>query len=142
MIALDTSSTIAFLSGERGSDVTAVEAALRFRQGAFPPVVVTELLSDPAVRTGIAELIRGVPRLEILDGYWERAGELRARLLRRGLKARLADTLIAQSCFDHQVALLTRDRDLRNFATHARLHLEQGASKIAPSFRQHALAIL
>jgi predicted nucleic acid-binding protein len=124
VIALDTSSTIAFLSGERGSDVTAVEAALRFRQGAFPPVVVTELLSDPAVRTSIATLIRGVPQLEILDGYWERAGELRARLLRRGLKARLADTLIAQSCLDHQVALLTRDRDFRNFATHAGLHLE------------------
>jgi predicted nucleic acid-binding protein len=124
VIALDTSSTIAFLSGERGKDVTAVEAALRFRQGAFPPVVVTELLSDPAVRTGIAELIRGVPRLEILDGYWERAGELRARLLRRGLKARLADTLIAQSCLDHQVALLTRDRNFRNFATHAGLNLE------------------
>jgi predicted nucleic acid-binding protein len=124
VIALDTSSTIAFLSGERGSDVTAVEAALRFRQGAFPPVVVTELLSDPAVRTGIAALIRGVPRLEILDGYWERAGELRARLLRRGLKARLADTLIAQSCLDHQVALLTRDRDFRTFATHAGLNLE------------------
>jgi predicted nucleic acid-binding protein len=124
VIALDTSSTIAYLSGERGSDVTAVEAALRFRHGVFPPVVVTELLSDPAIRTGIAELIRGVPRLEILDGYWERAGELRARLLRRGLKARLADTLIAQSCLDHQVALLTRDRDFRNFATHAGLNLE------------------
>src|SRR5260370_27910470 len=124
MIALDTSSTIAFLSGERGSDVTAVEAAVRFREGAFPPVVVTELLSDPAVRTGIAELIRGVPRLEILDGYWERAGELRARLLRRGLKARLADTLIAQSCLDHDILLVTRDRDVRNFADDAGLILQ------------------
>jgi predicted nucleic acid-binding protein len=124
VIALDTSSTIAFLSGERGSDVTAVEAALRFRQGAFPPIVVTELLSDPAVLTGVAAMIRGVPRLEILEGYWERAGELRAGLLRRGLKARLADTLIAQSCLDHQVALLTRDRDFRNFATYAGLSLE------------------
>ena len=52
MIALDTSSTIAFLSGERGRDVAAVEQALRFRQGVFPPVVVTELLSDPAVGCG------------------------------------------------------------------------------------------
>ena len=124
MIALDTSSTIAFLSGERGKDVTVVEGALRFRNGVFPPVVVTELLSDPAVRAGVAALIRAVPRLEILDGYWERAGELRARLLRRGLKASLADTLIAQSCIDHEIALVTRDRDFRNFATHAGLNLE------------------
>ena len=101
-----------------------LEAALRLRQGVFPPVVVTELLSDPVVRGDLAALIRAVPRLEILDGYWERAGELRARLLRRGLKARLADALIAQSCLDHEVALLTRDRDFRNFANHAGLSLE------------------
>ena len=124
MIALDTSSTIAFLSGEGGSDVAAVEEALRFRKGIFPPVVVTELLSDPAVRSEVGTLIRAVPRLEVLDGYWERAGELRARLLRRGLKTRLADTLIAQSCIDHEVALVTRDRDFRNFTTHADLTLE------------------
>jgi predicted nucleic acid-binding protein len=124
MIALDTSSAIAFLSGERGRDVTAVEEALRFRQGVFPPVVVTELLSDPVLRSEAGTLIRAVPRLEVLDGYWERAGELRARLLRRGLEARLADTLIAQSCIDHEVALVTRDRDFRNFATHAGLSLD------------------
>jgi predicted nucleic acid-binding protein len=124
MIALDTSSAIAFLSGERGRDVTAVEEALRLRQGVFPPVVVTELLSDPVLRSEAGTLIRAVPRLEVLDGYWERAGELRARLLRRGLKARLADTLIAQSCIDHEVALVTRDRDFRNFATHAGLSLD------------------
>jgi predicted nucleic acid-binding protein len=124
MIALDTSSTIAFLSGARGRDVTALEAALKLRQGVFPPVVVTELLSDPIVRPDLASLIRAVPRLEILDGFWERAGQLRARIMRRGLKARLADTLIAQSCLDHEVALLTRDRDFRNFANHAGLTLE------------------
>ena len=87
-------------------------------------MVVTELLSDPVARRGIEAFVTGVPRLEILDGYWERAGELRARLLRRGLKARLADTLIAQSCIDHDVALLTRDRGFRNFAAHAGLRLE------------------
>ena len=116
MIALDSSSIIAFLSGQRGSDVIAVETALRLRQGVLPPVVVTELLSDPVARVDLSALIRAVPRLEILEGYWERAGGLRARLLRRGLKARLADTLIAQSCLDHEVALVTRDRDFRNFA--------------------------
>ena len=123
MIALDTSSTIAFLSGEPGTDVSAVETAIKFRQAVFPPVVITELLSDPAARE-IATLINAVPRLEILDRYWERAGELRARLLRLGLKARLADSLIAQSCLDHDAALVTRDRDFRNFARHFGLRLQ------------------
>jgi predicted nucleic acid-binding protein len=124
MLALDSSSMIAFLSGEQGADVTAVESALRSREGVFPPVVVTELLSDPAIRVALRLLIQTVPWLEIGDGYWQRAGALRARLLRRGLKARLADTLIAQSCLDHDVALVTRDRDFRHFATHAGLRLQ------------------
>jgi predicted nucleic acid-binding protein len=115
---------IAFLSGERGSDVTAVESALKLHQGVFPPLVVTELLSDPAIRVEISSLVRAVPALGIRHGYWERAGELRARLVRRGLKARLADTLIAQSCLDDDVALVTRDRDFRHFATHAGLRLQ------------------
>jgi predicted nucleic acid-binding protein len=38
-------------------------------------------------------------------------------------KARVADVLIAQSCLDHAVALITRDRDFRNFARIARLRL-------------------
>jgi predicted nucleic acid-binding protein len=115
---------IAFLSGHHGSDVTAVESALRLRRGVFPPVVVTELLSDPAIHGEITSLVRAVPSLEIRHGYWERAGELRARLLRRGLKARLADTLVAQSCLDHDVALVTRDSDFRHFASHAGLRLQ------------------
>jgi predicted nucleic acid-binding protein len=43
----------------------------------------------------------------------------RRRLLRIALKPRLADTLIAQSCIDHNVALVTRDEDFRHFATDA-----------------------
>lgn len=121
MIALDSSSIIAFLSGDDGADVRAVEAALRFRQGVFPPVVVTELVS--AAEDKIVLLISAVPQLDISGGYWQRAGRLRSQLLRRGFKARLADTLIAQSCLDHDVALITRDKDFRHFAAYASLRL-------------------
>ena len=124
MIALDSSSVIAFLSGDHGVDVAVVESALKLRQGVLPPIVVTELLSDPTIRVQIKLLLRAVPWLEIRDGYWERAGDLRRRLLRVGLKARLADTLIAQSCIDHSVALVTRDRDFRPFAAHGGLRLQ------------------
>ncbi len=124
MIALDSSSMIAFLCGDHGSDVTAVEAVLWLCQGVFPPVVVTELLSDPTIRVEIALLIRAVPWLEITHGYWERACELGARLLRCGLKARLTDTLIAQSCLDYDIALIARDRNFCHFAAYASLLLQ------------------
>jgi predicted nucleic acid-binding protein len=41
---------------------------------------------------------------------------LRSQVLAAGHRARLADTLIAQSCLDHRVGLVTADRGFRHFA--------------------------
>jgi predicted nucleic acid-binding protein len=60
---------------------------------------------------------------EVLTGFWTRAGKLRANLIRRGHRPKLADTLIAQTCLDHKVGLLTRDRDFSTFARWAGLKL-------------------
>ena len=124
MIALDSSSLIAYLGGDGGADVQAVDAALAHRHAVLPPVVLSELLSDPKLAPHVAALLRGLPLLPTADGYWERAGRLRAKLLAAGFKVRLADTLIAQSCIDHGVALITRDRDFRRFARVGGLALE------------------
>jgi predicted nucleic acid-binding protein len=123
MIAVDTSSWIAFLSGATGADVMLVEQALDDRQVAMPPVVLTELLSDPKLPALASQLIAQVPMLDVLDGYWERAGVLRAKVLRLKRRAPLADALIAQSCLDHEVALVTRDGDFRPFARAGGLRL-------------------
>jgi len=116
VIAVDSSSWIAYLAGGRGSDVEAIALALEHRQAVLPPVVLTELLSDPALTADVKTLLGSLPMLEVLAGYWERAGVLRARLLAQGRKARLADTLITQSCLDHDVELVTRDRDFITLA--------------------------
>lgn len=115
MIALDTSSLIAYLSGAEGPDVEATGVALEHQQAVLPPVVLSELLSDPELDGEVKKLFTHLPLLDVLEGYWERAGLLRARALGRGRRARLADTLIAQSCLDHQVELVTRDRDFQSF---------------------------
>ena len=123
MIALDSSVLIAYLSGTRDAMTDAVDVALVERQACLPPVVLTELTSDPRLSGDVAALFRSLPLLDVLDGYWSRAGELRARLLARGHKARLADTLIAQSCVDHEVGLITLDRDFRHFVRPGGLRL-------------------
>ena len=123
MIAIDTSSLVAYLSGAGGADVDATAVALEHRQAALPPVVLSELLSDPKVRRDVKEVFLRLPLLEILDGYWERTGLLRAKILARGLRARLADSLIAQSCLDHDVELVTRDADFGHFGRLAGLRL-------------------
>lgn len=123
MIAVDTSSLISYLSGEQGSDVEAIEVALVQKQVVFPPVVLTEILSDPELSSDRKGLIKQVPLLSLKEGFWERAGCLRAQVISKGLKARLADTLIAQSCLDHSVPLISRDSDFKHFVRIAGLKL-------------------
>jgi predicted nucleic acid-binding protein len=55
-------------------------------------------------------MTRSLPLLDLFDGYWFRAGNLRRRLLSRERTAPLADCLIAQACIDADVPLLTYDR--------------------------------
>jgi predicted nucleic acid-binding protein len=116
VIAIDTSAWIAFFGGALGEDVELVGKALADGQVCLAPVVLTELLSDPQLPRRVAALLEDLPLLEITEGYWERAGTMRSEILSRKLKAKLADTLIAQSCLDHDVALVTKDGDFRNFA--------------------------
>ena len=115
MIAADTSSFVAYLGGDNGADVETMDAALKDSHLVLPCVALTELLSDPKLPASLAKIIQDVPRLDPLGGFWERAGALRAKVLRRGRRARLADTLIAQLCIDHNVSLITRDADFRHF---------------------------
>jgi predicted nucleic acid-binding protein len=123
MIAADTSSMIAFLEGDAGEDVEMIESALHHQQLALPPVVLTELLSDPALPRGVRTLLAGLPILDVEPGFWERAGVLRAAVLKQKKKARVADSLVAQSCLDQSTPLVTRDADFRHFAAAAGLPL-------------------
>src|ERR1700736_1061905 len=123
MIAADTSTWIAFLEGDQGEDAQLLDKALADRQVLMIPVVLTELLSDPQLPSEVGETLAGVPMIEIEAGYWQRAGALRAKVLLRRRKARLGDALVAQSCVDRGIPLLTRDRDFRAFLDAASLSL-------------------
>jgi predicted nucleic acid-binding protein len=123
MIAADTSTWVAFLEGGAGQDVELLDRALEDRQVVMVPVVLTELLSDPKLPSSVAETLSDVPLIETGAGYWQRAGVLRAKVLAKRRKARLGDALVAQSCLDGGVPLLTRDRDFRAFAQAAGLDL-------------------
>ncbi len=116
MIAADTSTWIGFLEGDGGKDVEALTQALKDRQVVMAPVVLAELLSDPELSTSVARTLSEVPLVELTSGYWQRVGGLRAHVLAKKRKARLGDALIAQSCIDAGISLITRDRDFRAFS--------------------------
>ena len=123
MDCADTNSWIAYLAGSAGADVERIEEGLTGRFLAMSPVVLAELLSDPALPPEAAQFFQQIPLLELTTDYWVRAGTMRARMIRLGYKPKLADTLVAQSCLDHGALLLSRDRDFRPFVRHAKLRL-------------------
>ena len=116
MIAADSSSLIAYLSGDGGFDIDLIEQAMGAGSLRLPPPVITELLSRPKATDAIDYLLTSTPALEIDPGLWQRAGEARRTVLTNGNKAALADALVAQCCIDADVALITRDSDFRHFA--------------------------
>ncbi len=87
------------------------------------PVVLSELLSIPNLAPEDERQFLAIPLLAITPEYWYRAGRLRAKLIRQFYRPKLADTLIAQSCIDHNAGLITRDRDFRAFVQHGGLRL-------------------
>jgi predicted nucleic acid-binding protein len=132
VIAADTSTWVAFLEGNSGEDVQLLDRALEDRHVVMVPVVLTELLSDAELPSDVAETISEVPLIEVASGFWQRAGVLRAKVLAKRRKARLGDALIAQSCIDQGVPLITRDRDFRAFTEAANLNLVLGSGTYRP----------
>jgi predicted nucleic acid-binding protein len=120
MIAVDTSSMIAFFTGEDGADVELIVRALASSELVLPPPVLTELITG--ANAGHVVLL-DLTLLEIQPGYWHRTGQSRRLVHNQRLKANLGDSLIAQACIDADVALITRDADFRHFAAHCGLKL-------------------
>jgi predicted nucleic acid-binding protein len=123
VICSDTSTLVALFQGDAGRDVDLATQAIHDRAICVSPVTVSELLSDAHILPQFEQMTLRFPLLEITPGYWHRAGKLRARMLGRGYRAKMADTLIAQSCLDHRAPLITRDSDFAAFQEIAGLRL-------------------
>lgn len=123
LIAVDSSTFIDWLGGLDTPQTATMDRAMDAQALYLPPPVETEILSFPKAQPGLAEALDDLPRLLITDGFWARAGESRRLILAKGLKAKLADSLIAQLCLDHDAQLIASDGDFRHFAAHCGLKL-------------------
>lgn len=123
MIAADTSVLIDYFQGKHNSQTEKLDEILNLHSLILPPIVLVEILSDSHLPKKFVEKMLELPVLEPTEHFWQRAGITRSKLISKKLKARLADTLIAQSCIDHEVPLMTNDTDFRHFAKHCGLKL-------------------
>lgn len=123
MIAVDTSVLIDYFKGVNNLQTDKLDEILEHHLLVLPPTVLVEILSDPFLPKKFVDEINELPLLELTEHYWQRAGINRSKLIAKKLKARLADTLIAQSCIDHEVPLITRDTDFKHFVKYCGLKL-------------------
>lgn len=124
MLAVDSCSLIAYEQGQTGEDIETLDSHLMTGSVRLPPVVMTELLSWPVQSERSLFMLPSMKLLSVKKDYWMRAGQLRALVLQSGFKAKLGDALIAQSCIDHDIPLITRDTDFRHY-------VETGGLKLA-----------
>ncbi len=115
MVAADTSAWISFFSNDESDESRNIEAGLREGRLVLAPLVLFELLSSPTITDDTVTLIKSLPRIDLTPGFWERAGEMRRQILKKKLKSRTADCLIAQSCIDAGVPLIAVDSDFRHY---------------------------
>ncbi len=123
MICADTSSLVRFLEGQSGPDTELITRAASRGDLVVAPPSVTELLSYSEARPKLTDLLAIASVLPLEATAWEHAGLARRKLKRLGLRATLADALIAQCCIDADVALIAHDPDFRHFARHCGLKL-------------------
>lgn len=123
MIAADRSALTAYFKGDDCREAAQVHVALTASDLCLPPVVLTEMLTNPVAHDEMMQTVAGFPLLPVTDGFWERAGTTRRTLREMNIRVKISDTLIAQSCIDADVALITREAEFLHFARHCGLKL-------------------
>jgi predicted nucleic acid-binding protein len=123
MIAADSSVLIDYFKGIDNIQTKKLDEVLMQHTLILAPIVLTEIFSDSHLPAQFVNKMLELPILNPLEDYWLRVGKMRAKLINKKLKARLADTLIAQSCIDYKTPLITGDTDFRHFVKYCGLVL-------------------
>ncbi len=125
MIVADTSVLIPWAQGKTTAYTDLLNVHITQRTLRVAPVSIAELMSAREAQAEILLFADSLTVLDLLPGYWGRAGILRGRCLAAGRRARLADALIAQTCIDADLPLLTNDADFDVFQSAGGLKLLQ-----------------
>ena len=109
-VAVDSSSLQRTFAGAKATDTEIVRRALAQRTAFLPPAVLAEVMSHTEMHSTDAAIALSIPLLPTQPGYWMRAGLLRRNMKEVfGLSIKLPDVLIAQSCLDYDLPLITYD---------------------------------
>ena len=80
------------------------------------PAVLSELLSSTQMIPTVEKALLEMPFASPSPDFWKDTGKLRRQLAKQGVNATLADCLVAQSCLEQDLPLLTRDKGIKKFS--------------------------
>jgi predicted nucleic acid-binding protein len=114
-VIADTSVWIDHFLGKSGEDLDLFRAALIEGRVVMAPAVLAELLSSTEMTADVERALSEMPFAAPGPGFWKETGSLRRLFAKQGVNAALADCLVAHSCLEHDLPLLTRDKGIRKF---------------------------
>lgn len=124
-ILVDTSAWISYFA-EKTRFETLLDEELRIGRVYLSPIVAAELMSaqlDSDQKKKLQNFLLDLPLCDTLIDHWIRVGELRSRILKRGISISTPDAHIAQCCIDLDVALLSEDKIFHKIAKFEPLNL-------------------
>ncbi|RMF24217.1 MAG: PIN domain nuclease [Deltaproteobacteria bacterium] len=130
MIVVDSNAWADFFNGISNPHVGRLEAALENEEDILVlPIIITEVLQGFRTENGFRRARRLFEHLPVVHPSVEthvRAARLFRSLRRKGVTVRGAvDCVIAQTCLDLKIELLSPDVDFQRIARHAPLRLWQ-----------------
>ena len=126
VLIVDTSSWISYFKGKSNPDL---DLALKESRVFLSPLVTAELLSGrlkPSERLSLVNFLKELPLCDSFLEHWIKVGELRSRLLLKGLTVSTPDAHVAQCCLDLEGYLLTEDSIFKSISKIISLKLLSG----------------
>jgi predicted nucleic acid-binding protein len=123
-LVVDTSCWITYFKGRK--EFPDIDQALHEARVHLPPLVIAELLSarlSPKEQRELLGFLKLLPLCEPDFQHWVRVGELRSKLLRKGLTVSTPDAHIAQCTLDLNAILFSEDLIFRKINHHIDLRL-------------------
>jgi len=114
LVLTDTSIWIKYLRDERASESKTMHELLAAERVVICGPILAEIISGARDRTDyntIQELLSALPCLEPSPGIWEKIGEARFVLARKGIQQPLIDLWIAAVAHEYNTCVWTLDKD-------------------------------
>ena len=116
MIVADTNVWIGFFNQTLAQNTLLFREAIQNQAVAMPTPILHELLCFPELNDLDRIYFSRFQTFNPSEQTWLRAGEMRRKILHKKLKCRAIDALIAQTCIENGLPLLTLDNDFKKFS--------------------------